>query len=477
MMKPVTTKLPERLGPIHFIGIGGIGMSGIAEVLLNHGYLVQGSDTQSTPITQRLQQLGAKIFRGQSPQNIETADVVVISSAILPSNAELIEARRLGLPVVRRAEMLAELMRLRSNIAVAGTHGKTTTTTIIAALLESGGMDPTVINGGIIHSYQSNARLGKGEWMVVEADESDGSLVKLPATIGVVTNIDPEHLDYYGSFEHLKQAFDAFVSNIPFYGFAVCCIDHAEVQSLIGRLTDRRIVTYGLNPQADICAQNLRFREGQTYFTTLLRSEDKKIENCCFPMPGSHNVTNALAAIAVARNLGVSIENIREGLSGFSGVNRRFTTVGTVNGVTIIDDYAHHPVEIAAALKAARQSTEGRLLAIHQPHRYSRLNNLFDEFCTCFNEADSVAITDVYAANEEPIAGAERDNLVSALVRHGHREAAAIAGLDELVQFVRCEAAPGDWVICMGAGSISSWAHELPKRLNTEQHVFEHRDD
>lgn len=462
----VTTKFPQRLGPIHFIGIGGIGMSGIAEVLLNHGYIVQGSDIHSTAITQRLQEFGARIFIGQDKGNIGAADVVVISSAIRPSNPELVEARRLGLPVVRRAEMLAELMRLKSNVAVAGTHGKTTTTTIVASLLEQGGMDPTVINGGVIHAYQSNARLGQGEWMVVEADESDGSLVKLPATIAVVTNIDPEHLDHYGSFKNLKQAFDVFVSNIPFYGFAVCCIDHSEVQSLVGRVTDRRIVTYGLNAQADFCVENLHFKNGKAYFTTLLCSEGIKIEDCCFPMPGEHNVTNALAAIAVAWNLGVTADQIREALGKFSGVNRRFTKVGKVNGITIIDDYAHHPVEIVAALKAARQSTNGRLIAIHQPHRYSRLSSLFEEFCTCFGHADSVAITDVYAAGEEKVLGAERDNLVAALIHHGHREAVAIADLDELTEYVSREAVAGDWVVCLGAGSISSWAHELPKRLS-----------
>lgn len=465
MSGSITTKLPQRLGPIHFIGIGGIGMSGIAEVLLNHGYIVQGSDIHSTVITQRLEEFGAKIFIGQDKSNIGAADVIVISSAIPSSNPELVAARRLGLPVVRRAEMLAELMRLKSNVAVAGTHGKTTTTTIVAALLEQGGMDPTVINGGVIHAYQSNARLGQGEWMVVEADESDGSLVKLPATIAVVTNIDPEHLDHYGSFKNLKQAFDAFVSNIPFYGFAVCCIDHLEVRSLVGRVTDRRIVTYGLNAQADFGTENLHFKDGKAYFTALLRSEGVKIENCCFPMPGEHNVTNALAAIAVAWNLDVTADQIREALGKFSGVNRRFTEVGKVNGITIIDDYAHHPVEIVAALKAARQSTNGRLIAIHQPHRYSRLSSLFEEFCTCFDSADAVAITDVYAAGEEKILGADRDHLVAALIRHGHQETVAIAGLDELTEYVSGAAVAGDWVVCLGAGSISSWAHELPKRL------------
>jgi len=459
------TKLPRELGPIHFVGIGGIGMSGIAEVLLNHGYRVQGSDLKASKITDRLGELGAEIFVGQKAENLDGAAVVVISSAIKPGNAELDEANRLRLPVVRRAEMLAELMRLKSNVAVAGTHGKTTTTTMVATLLDAGDFDPTVINGGIIHAYGSNARMGAGEWMVVEADESDGTFVKLPATIAIVTNIDPEHMEHYGSFDALRDAFDTFVSNIPFYGLAVCCTDHAEVQALVGRVNDRRIVTYGFNAQADIRAGNLRYNEGVALFDVYLREGDQRINGFSLPMPGDHNVSNALSAIAVAHHLGMPMTEIRDALSRFGGVNRRFTKVGVVNGVTIIDDYGHHPVEIAAVLKAARQATKGRVIAVHQPHRYTRLSSLFDDFCTCFNDADVVGIADVYAAGEEPIKGASRDDLVAGLIKHGHRNAVAIADKEALADLVQAEAEDGDMVVCLGAGTISTWAHGLPEAL------------
>ncbi|WP_058246287.1 UDP-N-acetylmuramate--L-alanine ligase [Tropicibacter naphthalenivorans] len=459
------TKLPGDVGPIHFVGIGGIGMSGIAEVLLNHGYVVQGSDLKSTKITQRLERLGAHVFEGQSAENLEHAEVVVISSAIKPGNPELDEARRRGLPVVRRAEMLAELMRLKSNIAIAGTHGKTTTTTMVATLLDAGNFDPTVVNGGIIHKYDSNARMGEGEWMVVEADESDGTFNRLPATIAIVTNIDPEHMEHWGSIENLRQGFYDFVSNIPFYGLAVCCTDHPEVQALVGKVTDRRVVTYGFNAQADVRAVNLRYEKGVAHFDVDFQVEGVRIEGCTLPMPGDHNVSNALSAIAVAHHLGMSGEEIRAALAAFGGVNRRFTKVGEVNGVTIIDDYGHHPVEIAAVLKAARQATEGRVIAVHQPHRYSRLSHHFDEFCTCFNEADVVAIAEVFAAGEAPIEGASRDDLVAGLVRHGHRHARALHHEDDLERLVREQAQPGDMVVCLGAGTISAWANNLPARL------------
>lgn len=464
-MNASATKLPLDVGPIHFVGIGGIGMSGIAEVLLNHGYTVQGSDLKATPITERLQTLGATIFEGQEAGNMADAAVVVISSAIKPGNPELDAARLLGLPIVRRAEMLAELMRLKSNVAVAGTHGKTTTTTMVAALLDEGGLDPTVVNGGIIHAYGSNARMGKGEWMVVEADESDGTFNRLPATIAIVTNIDPEHMDHWGTIENLRQGFYEFVSGIPFYGIAVCCTDNAEVQALVGRLTDRRVVTYGFNAQADVRAINLHYKAGVAHFDVALQAEDLVIKGCELPMPGDHNVSNALSAVAVARHLGMSKDAIRAALKGFGGVNRRFTRVGEVNGVTIIDDYGHHPVEITAVLKAARQATEGRVIAVHQPHRYSRLHHHFDEFCACFNDADVVGITDVYGAGEEPIAGAERDDLVAGLIRHGHRHARAVASEDDLERLVREQAKPGDMVVCLGAGTISAWANGLPARL------------
>ena len=463
------TKLPLELGPIHFVGIGGIGMSGIAEVLLTIGYQVQGSDAKASKITDRLVQLGARFFEGQRAENIGEAAVVVISSAIKRGNPELEEARRRKLPVVRRAEMLAELMRLRSNIAIAGTHGKTTTTTMVATLLDKGGFDPTVINGGVIHAYESNARAGAGEWMVVEADESDGSFNRLPATIAIVTNIDPEHMEHWGTIENLRKGFLDFVSNIPFYGLAVCCTDHPEVQALVGRVADRRVTTFGFNAQADVRAVNLTFRQGVAHFDIRLQAEDDVIEGCSLPMPGDHNVSNALAAVAVARFLGMKKDQIREALAGFGGVNRRFTRVGVANGVTIIDDYGHHPVEIAAVLRAARQAvadTPGaRVIAVHQPHRYSRLSNLFDDFCACFNEADVVGIAEVYAAGEEPIAGASRDDLVSGLIAHGHRHARAVIDEADLERLCREQARPGDIFVCLGAGTISTWANALPARL------------
>ncbi|MDO5613027.1 MAG: UDP-N-acetylmuramate--L-alanine ligase [Paracoccus sp. (in: a-proteobacteria)] len=467
------TKLPGELGPIHFVGIGGIGMSGIAEVLMTLGYDVQGSDAKKSRITDRLESLGARIFEGQRAENIGEAGVVVVSTAIKKDNPELVEARRRGLPVVRRAEMLAELMRLKSNVAIAGTHGKTTTTTMVATLLDAGGIDPTVINGGVIHAYGSNARAGAGEWMVVEADESDGSFNRLPATIAIVTNIDPEHMEHWGSFDALRKGFYDFTSGIPFYGLAVLCTDHAEVQALVGKLTDRRVTTFGFNAQADVRALNLRYDKGVAHFDIALQGEAvlhdgevPMIEGCTLPMPGDHNVSNALAAVAVARHLGMKRAEIRDALAKFGGVGRRFTRVGEVNGVTIIDDYGHHPVEIAAVLKAARQATEGRVIAVHQPHRYSRLSSLFDDFCTCFNEADVVAIAEVYSAGEDPIPGASRDDLVAGLIAHGHRHARAILSEEDLERLVREQARPGDMVVCLGAGTISAWANALPERLS-----------
>ncbi|PTQ71368.1 UDP-N-acetylmuramate--L-alanine ligase [Celeribacter persicus] len=465
-MNASVTKLPTEMGPIHFVGIGGIGMSGIAEVLLNHGYRVQGSDLKASKITDRLKELGAVIYEGQRAENLDNAEVVVISSAIKPGNPELDAARAKGLPVVRRAEMLAELMRLKSNVAVAGTHGKTTTTTLVAELLVAGGIDPTVINGGIIHAYGSNARMGQGDWMVVEADESDGTFNRLPATIAIVTNIDPEHMEHWGTIENLRQGFYDFVSGIPFYGLAVCCTDHPEVQSLVGKITDRRVVTYGFNAQADVRAVNLTYKKGVAHFDIVLAADEMVIEGCTLPMPGDHNVSNALAAVAVARHLGMKAEEIKQALANFGGVNRRFTRVGEVNGVTIIDDYGHHPVEIAAVLKAARQACDGRVIAVHQPHRYSRLHSLFDDFCTCFNEADVVGIAEVYAAGEDPIPGASRDDLVAGLIRHGHRHARAVTCEDDLERLVREQTRPGDMVVCLGAGTISAWAHNLPERLS-----------
>lgn len=464
-MNASATKLPTEMGPIHFVGIGGIGMSGIAEVLLDHGYSVQGSDLKASKITKRLEELGARVFVGQKAENLDGAAVVVISSAIKPGNLELDAARLTGLPVVRRAEMLAELMRLKSNIAVAGTHGKTTTTTMVAALLDQGGIDPTVINGGIIHAYGSNARVGASDWMVVEADESDGTFNRLPATIAIVTNIDPEHMEHWGDFDTLRQGFLDFVSNIPFYGLAVCCTDHPEVQTLVGKITDRRVVTFGFNAQADVRAINLSYKKGVAHFDIALQQDGIVIEGCSLPMPGDHNVSNALAAVAVSRHLGMKPDEIREALANFGGVNRRFTRVAEVNGVTIIDDYGHHPVEIAAVLKAARQATEGRVIAVHQPHRFSRLHSLFEDFCTCFNEADVVGIADIFSAGEDPIEGAGRDDLVAGLIRHGHRHARAVTSEEDLERLVREQARDGDMVVCLGAGTISTWAYGLADRL------------
>jgi len=391
----------------------------------------------------------------------------VISSAIKPGNAELDAARLQGLPIVRRAEMLGELMRLKSNIAVAGTHGKTTTTTMVAELLVAGGIDPTVVNGGIIHAYGSNARMGDGEWMVVEADESDGTFNRLPATIAIVTNIDPEHMEHWGDFDTLRQGFLDFVSNIPFYGLAVCCTDHAEVQALVGKITDRRVLTYGFNAQADVRAVNLTYKAGVAHFDIHLQAEDVVIEGCTLPMPGDHNVSNALSAVAVARHLGMKGAEIRAALAAFGGVNRRFTKVAEVDGVTIIDDYGHHPVEIAAVLKAARQATEGRVIAVHQPHRYTRLHHHFEEFCTCFNDADVVGIAEVFSAGEDPIKGASRDDLVTGLIGHGHRHARSVSDLDDLARLVSEQARAGDMVVCLGAGTISTWANALPEKLQS----------
>ncbi|MEM1298798.1 MAG: UDP-N-acetylmuramate--L-alanine ligase [Pseudomonadota bacterium] len=460
------TALPLDIGAIHFIGIGGIGMSGIAEVMLNLGYRVQGSDAKESPIVERLRGLGATVHIGQAAENLGEAQVVVISTAIKPGNPELDAARAQALPVVRRAEMLAELMRLRWNVAVAGTHGKTTTTSLVATLLDAGDQDPTVINGGIIQAYGSNARMGTGRWMVVEADESDGTFVKLPATIGIVTNIDPEHMDHYGTVDALFDGFEAFASNIPFYGALIACIDHPGVQTLIGRVTDRRVVTYGLSRQADIRAENVGYADGAMRFDVVLR-DGTTHGGLSLPMPGEHSVLNALAAIGAALELNIEFDQIRKGLDGFNGVKRRFTKVGEWNGATIIDDYGHHPVEIEAVLKAARSATEGNVIAVHQPHRFTRLHDLFGDFCACFNDADVVAITDVFAAGEAPIEGVSRDALVGGLRAHGHRSAHAITGEESLAQFVRAHAQPGDLVVCLGAGTISGWTNALPAKLET----------
>ncbi|MHC2403948.1 UDP-N-acetylmuramate--alanine ligase [Bradyrhizobium barranii subsp. barranii] len=462
-------RLPREIGPIHFVGIGGIGMSGIAEVLVNLSYVVQGSDASDNYNLDRLRKAGAKVSVGHKAENVDGAAVVVVSTAIKRDNPELMAARERRIPVVRRAEMLAELMRLKSCVAIAGTHGKTTTTTMVATLLDTGGLDPTVINGGIINAYGSNARLGAGDWMVVEADESDGTFLKLPTDVAIVTNVDPEHLDHFKTFEAVQNAFRHFIENLPFYGFAVMCIDHPVVQSLVGKIEDRRIITYGENPQADVRLLDLTPMGGGSKFKVAFRDRKTgavhEIADLMLPMPGRHNASNATAAIAVARELGVSDEAIRKAIAGFGGVKRRFTKTGEWNGVTVIDDYGHHPVEIAAVLKAARESTNGKIVAVVQPHRYTRLQSLFEEFCTCFNDADAVVVADVYAAGEAPIDGIDRDHFVAGLRAHGHREVVPLPGAPELAGIVKGLAKSGDLVVCLGAGNITQWAYALPDQL------------
>jgi UDP-N-acetylmuramate--alanine ligase len=466
---PVSHKLPLDVGILHFIGIGGIGMSGIAEVLHNLGYKVQGSDASDSYNTQRLKDLGIQVFIGHKAEHVENASVVVVSSAIKSENPEMAAARASRLPVVRRAEMLAELMRFKIAIAVAGTHGKTTTTALTAAMLEAAKLEPTVINGGIINARGTNAYLGKGEWMVVEADESDGTFTKLPATIATVTNIDPEHLDHYGSFDAAKNAFYTFITNLPFYGFAVLCIDHPEVQALASRIHERRIITYGTNPQADLRAINIRSNaEGETFDVEINGRENSRvIKNILLSMHGHHNVLNALSVIAIAQELGLSDEIIVKALKDFGGVKRRFTKTGVGLGMTVIDDYGHHPVEIAATLKAARsvQGEKGKVIAVVQPHRYTRLRDLFQDFCTCFNDADTVIVADVYNAGEEPIEGISADALVEGLQRGGHKHVVKLESPEALAKTVASVGEAGNLVVCLGAGSITKWAYALPEQL------------
>ncbi|MBE0531672.1 MAG: UDP-N-acetylmuramate--L-alanine ligase [Rhodospirillales bacterium] len=462
--------LPLDLGPMHFVGIGGIGMSGIAEILHNLGYVVQGSDVAENANVARLRALGIPITVGHAAENLGEAQVLVVSSAVKRDNPEVATARERLIPVVRRAEMLAELMRLKWSIAIGGTHGKTTTTSMIAALLDAAGMDPTVINGGIINAIGSNARLGSGDWLVAEADESDGTFVKLPATIAVVTNIDPEHLDHYGTFDALRAAFRVFVENIPFYGFAALCIDNAEVQALIPHVTDRKIVTYGFSPQADVRAINLETVPGATHFDVVLTDrkagDSRTVEGIVLPMVGDHNVQNSLAVVAVANEMRLDEAVLRRALSTFRGVKRRFTRTGEVDGITVIDDYGHHPVEITAVLRAARSEAKAnKVIAVVQPHRYSRLRDLFEGFCTCFNDADAVVVADVYPAGEAPIEGVDKAALVEGLRAHGHRLVMPLADPADLPGVVNELARPGDLVVCLGAGSVTAWANALPAAL------------
>jgi UDP-N-acetylmuramate--alanine ligase len=468
-VKPVQTRVPLDIGPIHFIGIGGIGMSGIAEIMHNLGYRVQGSDVAESSNVKRLRAMGIAIAVGHAAENLKDAHAVVYSSAVKGGNVEFEEARRLNLPLVRRAEMLAEIMRLKSCVAIAGTNGKTTTTTMVAALLDAGGLDPTVVNGGIINAYGTNARLGAGDWVVVEADESDGTFLRLPSTVAVVTNADPDHLDYYGTFDRMRDAFQRFVENVPFYGFAVLCIDHPEVQAMVGRITDRRIVTYGLSPQADVRALNVSFSEGASHFDVIVTDRrggtETRLERLRLPMPGEHNVQNAVAAIAVARELGVNDETIRGALDKFGGVSRRFTKVGEWSGAAIIDDYAHNPFKIAAALKAARQAYSGPVIAVVQPHRYTRLRDTWEQFCACLNDADVAIIAPVYPAGEPPIEGIDRDTYAEALRAHGHRNVLVVDGGMELAAVLGPLAKEGGAIVMLGAGSISHWAAALQSQL------------
>ena len=473
--------VPFDLGPVHFVGIGGIGMSGIAEIMLKIGYSVQGSDAKASANTERLAALGAKIFIGHDAAHIgEGVSAVVFSTAVKVTNPEMMTARERRIPLVRRAEMLAELMRLQFSIAVGGTHGKTTTTSMVACLLDAAGFDPTVVNGGIINAYGTNAKVGDGDWIVVEADESDGSFLRLKSTVAIVTNIDPEHLDHYGDFDAVRKAFVDFVENIPFYGFAAVCLDHPEVQRLVASIDNRRLVTYGMNPQAQVRADNVEMGPDGCRFDVIFQSGDPaleptRIDGLHLPMAGGHNVANALAALAVARELDVSDDAIKSGLAAFGGVKRRFTTTGVVNGVRIVDDYGHHPVEIAAVLKAARQVVQssegsgkaggGKVIAVMQPHRYTRLRDLMEEFSTSFSDADTVFIADVYPAGEAPIEGVDKQALVEGVRRYGHRHVSALENVTTLPRVIAEVATSGDVVVLLGAGDITSWAYALPAQL------------
>jgi UDP-N-acetylmuramate--alanine ligase len=457
------TSIPLEIGILHFVGIGGIGMSGIAEILHNLGYKVQGSDVSESSNVARLRKLGIAVFIGHKPENLENAHVLVVSSAIKPDNPELIAARNQRLPVVKRAEMLAELVRLKWSIAIAGTHGKTTTTTLIAQILETAKLDPTVINGGIINAYGTNTRLGAGDWMVVEADESDGTFLKLGATIAVVTNIDPEHLDHYGDFETLKAAFVSFIQNLPFYGYGVVCIDHPDVQALIPKIADRRLITYGFSPQADVRAVNLRKTNTGTLFDVDLQG--RTLPDLFLPMLGEHNVQNALSAVAIAQQLKIEDSTLKQGLANFAGVKRRFTLVDVVDGVTIIDDYGHHPVEIAAVLKAARDATDKKVIAVVEPHRYTRVRDLWEQFSTCFNLADTVVLLPIYEAGETPLDGITSNALGESIRNHGHKNVTVLESADALATLVKNTTATGDYVVCLGAGNITQIAHALPQQL------------
>ncbi|ODU69272.1 MAG: UDP-N-acetylmuramate--L-alanine ligase [Novosphingobium sp. SCN 66-18] len=463
------------IGTIHFVGIGGIGMSGIAEVMHNMGYSVQGSDIAESYVVEGLRKRGIAVMIGHKAENVEGAAVVVTSTAVRRENPEVVAALEARVPVVRRAEMLAELMRLKNTVAVAGTHGKTTTTSMVAALLDAGGVDPTVINGGIINSYGSNARLGASDWMVVEADESDGSFLRLDGTLAIVTNIDPEHLDHYGNFDRVKSAFVEFIENVPFYGAAMLCIDHPEVQAIIPKVRDRRVITYGFSAQADVRGEGVTPIPGGNRFTAVLRQRDgsfRRIEGIELPMPGRHNVQNALAAVAVAVEMGVSDDLIRAGFGKFGGVKRRFTKVGEIavdgGSAVVIDDYGHHPVEIRAVLAAAREGVQNRVIAVVQPHRFTRLRDHMEDFQGAFNDADVVYVAPVYPAGEAPIEGVDAAALVEGVKARGHRSAHLIAGADALAQELAPLVQPGDMIVCLGAGDITKWAAGLADAVRAQ---------
>ena len=466
----IATRLPLNLGPIHFIGIGGIGMSGIAEILVNLGYSVQGSDIKKTHITERLSTLSVKIFYDHDKENVSNCSVVVISSAIKKENIELSFAKQLGIPIVSRAEMLAELMRMKLNIVVAGSHGKTTTTSLVASIAEAGNLDPTVINGGVIKAYGSNARLGEGDWMVVEADESDGSFNKLPVTVAIVTNIDKEHLDYYGSFPNLKQAFERFISSVPFYGIAICCIDDKNVAKVISHVKDRKIITYGFSENADITIRNISVDEKGTRFDLDDKITNIYLRDFHLPMIGQHNALNACAAILAASNLSIPLKFIKDALGKFEGVARRFTKIGFFNGATIIDDYAHHPAEIKAVISAAKEIATRRIIVVHQPHRFSRLKSLFTDFSKCFRDADIVGITPVFAAGEPQMSGFDSKTLINSVTRSGMQKVEYVENEASFSRFLRNNCNKGDIFLTLGAGSITSWVNNLPFLANNPGH-------
>ncbi len=465
-------KSPKNLGVIHFIGIGGIGMSGIAEILFQSGYYIQGSDIAESNNTIRLRKIGIKVYIGQKKSNIVNAKLVVVSTAISKRNEEYIAAKKMFLPVVHRSEMLGELMRLKQSIAIAGTHGKTTTTSLIAKMIEENGMDPTIINGGIISSLGSNAKLGNGEWMVVEADESDGSFAKLNPTVAIITNINLEHLDYHKSEENLEKAFLHFVSSIPFYGFVCLCIDNPRTQKLISKLENKKVITYGLSANADIRATNISYKNNKMFFLlniSNLKDHNSKNYEIEFSMIGLHNIQNALATIAIGIELNIPIIKIKKTLKSFTGIQRRFQEVGNFKDTCIIDDYGHHPVEISSALAAARLITpKHKIISIFQPHRYTRLRDLFDDFCSCFNDADHVLLLDVYSAGEEPITNFESSNLEVGLSNYGHKNVLYIKDQKALMRILLKLAKPKDLIICLGAGSITKIANKLEDNLYYE---------